>query len=325
MNGIATATQPLLSIIVPVYNVEGSLENCVLSILKQEFIDFELLLINDGSTDNSAQVCDKLALQDGRIKVFHKQNAGVSQTRNYGLDRAKGTYIGWVDGDDWIEPDMFALLMETAVKEHADLVWCSYFIDYGDGQKIDRQNIEANSLHFIKALIGLEVEGMLWNKVIRRDIFENYSIRFIDKMNMAEDKNVLIKVLYFAKQISFVDKPLYHYLQTNPISYTRDTNSKRIYEEIANAKDACLFLQNHGVTGLSEAAIRRFKLHAKRRLLFSVHKIDLVNWAQQMPESNTQIFKEKSYRKRHKLLALFSIWKWYFLFDVWIWIKSSAN
>ena len=111
----------LISIIVPVYNVEQFLARCIDSIRAQTYRNIEILLIDDGSTDNSGRVCDEYAKQDGRIKVYHKPNGGVSSARNYGLDRATGKYIGFVDSDDFIAPDMYEYLIQLIKDTNAEI------------------------------------------------------------------------------------------------------------------------------------------------------------------------------------------------------------
>ena len=115
---------PELSVIVPVYKVEKYLSKCIDSILAQTFTDFELILIDDGSPDRCGEICDEYAAKDSRIIVIHQQNKGVSAARNAGLEIAKGKYIGFVDSDDWIEPEMYQILIATANETASELVIC---------------------------------------------------------------------------------------------------------------------------------------------------------------------------------------------------------
>lgn len=314
--------KPQLSIIIPVYNVELKLEKCVKSILNQSFQDFEIFLINDGSTDKSVQLCNELAETDCRIRVIHKENGGVSQTRNVGLEIANGKYIGWVDGDDWIETDMYALLVQEAESKEADMVWCNYYIDHIDNSYIVSQDINESVQSFVQALFDLRVEGMLWNKIMRREIFVKENLRFLDGQNMAEDKNMLIKFLLCSTRIGYVNKPLYHYLQDNPISYTRDISSKRVYEEISNAQDAIDYINQSDIY-ISNQLLMKFQLHAKRRLLYSKNIDDIKNWRLFLKESNWSILRSKDFQFRHKLLAICSIFKFNVLLKLWVAIKSN--
>ena len=117
---------PKISVIVPVYNTEKYLKRCIDSILAQSYSDFELLLIDDGSTDASPAICDEYATNDSRVRVFHKPNGGVSSARNLGLDNARGEWIAFVDSDDWIESEMLYLFISKAEKTDSDIVFCNH-------------------------------------------------------------------------------------------------------------------------------------------------------------------------------------------------------
>ena len=125
----------MISIIVPVYNTEKYLDQCIQSVLVQTYTNWELLLINDGSTDLSGTICDQYATKDRRIRVFHKENGGVSSARNVGLDNARGKWIMFIDADDWVEPSMLKELRTVALDNNADYVYCDLLFDYGKYQK----------------------------------------------------------------------------------------------------------------------------------------------------------------------------------------------
>ena len=124
--------EPLVSVIVPVYKVEKYLDKCVESIVGQTYKNLEIILVDDGSPDNCPAMCDKWADRDSRIKVIHKQNGGVSSARNAGIDAVQGEFIGFVDSDDWLEPDMYDCLVKNALEYNADISRCGYFVDWSD-------------------------------------------------------------------------------------------------------------------------------------------------------------------------------------------------
>ena len=167
----------MLSVIIPVYNVEPYLEKCLDSVLKQTYKDMEILIIDDGSTDRSGAISDEYAAKDSRIRVFHTENRGLSAARNLGLDNAVGGYIGFVDSDDWIEPDMYEVLLKKAEETGADIVECGVFKEYPDKtvehQRPDRvmYKIEA-----IRALVNRELSNSVWNKVWVKSCY--FNIRF---------------------------------------------------------------------------------------------------------------------------------------------------
>ena len=124
--------EPLVSVIVPVYKVGKYLDKCVESIVGQTYKNLEIILVDDGSPDNCPAMCDKRAERDSRIKVIHKQNGGVSSARNVGIDAAQGEFIGFVDSDDWLEPDMYDCIVKNALEYNADISRCGYFVDWSD-------------------------------------------------------------------------------------------------------------------------------------------------------------------------------------------------
>ena len=123
---------PLISVVIPVYNVEDYVRKCIVSVINQTYSNLEILVIDDGSTDHSGQICDELAATDGRIRVFHTFNGGLSAARNVGIDHATGFFIAFVDSDDWIEPDMYQFLYQQIIEYDADISVCSHYIDIGN-------------------------------------------------------------------------------------------------------------------------------------------------------------------------------------------------
>ena len=201
---------PLVSVIVPVYNAEKHLYRCIDCILVQSFTDFELLLINDGSKDNSDKICDGYAVNDSRVRVFHKENGGASAARNYGLDKAVGKYICFIDADDWVDKDYIESLLPA---EDEDMVVCSFMYDTKDVFHLsdiarDKQNI-GKDLHI---LIDHMAICAPWCKIMRRDIIEQNNIRF--DVNVSAGEDMLFVCDYFSAgldKIRTISQPLYHY------------------------------------------------------------------------------------------------------------------
>lgn len=127
------SASPTISVIIPVYNAEKYLRRCIDSVLSQTFTDFELLLIDDGSKDKSGAICDEYAAKDSRVRVFHKENGGVSSARNMGLDNACGNYIAFVDADDWIDGNMYYEMFAAINESKSDIVCCDYLYEYENG------------------------------------------------------------------------------------------------------------------------------------------------------------------------------------------------
>lgn len=202
-----------ISVIIAVYQVERYLTKCLDSLIKQNFQEFEVLLIDDGSTDFSGKICDDYAQKDSRFKVFHKKNEGIGTTRQYGLEMAVGEYVIHVDPDDWVEPTMLEELYATAKRECADLVVCDYFKDVDEKtscyMKQEPNLVEKNG-YFI-GLLG-SLYGACWNKLVRRACFSEFGISFVKGMNLWEDKLLNLKLAEQPIKVAYLPKAFYHYI-----------------------------------------------------------------------------------------------------------------
>ena len=203
---------PKISIIVPVYKAEAYLHRCVDSILAQTLMDFELLLIDDGSPDRSGEICDEYVQKDSRIRVFHKKNGGVSSARQKGLDEALGEYVIHADPDDWVEDNMIEILYHKALDLDADVIICDYYKDNGGKSTYIEQKPESmNHNSIIKGLYG-HLFGACWNKLIRRSVIKKYGLEFPKNWSLAEDQYFLVSLLLHDIKIGYVNKAFYHYV-----------------------------------------------------------------------------------------------------------------
>ena len=211
---------PTVSIIVPVYNAERTIVRCVDSILNQEYTDFELLLVNDGSKDNSGAICDGYAAQDSRVRVIHKENSGVSDARNIALDQACGTYLQFLDSDDWITPNATRLFVETAEKYHCDMVISDFYRVCGE-RVAHKGDIEDDCVLTQEEFAAHMIEnpadfyyGVLWNKLFRRDIVEKYHLRMDSAISWCEDFMFNLEYLRHVDIIYALQVPIYYYVKT---------------------------------------------------------------------------------------------------------------
>lgn len=204
-----------ISIIVPVYNVEQYLETCINSILQQSYREIEIILVDDGSTDSSGTLCDQLAKTDARIKVIHKKNGGLSDTRNAGLEVATGEYIGFVDSDDCVFPDMYERLLTLLNTYHADIAICDK-IEFYEGETPEFTKIASsikvfNQEQAIDALaddVGLR--SHVWNRLYSASLFNN--LRF-DVGKAYEDVYIMHRLFLRARKVVVTNEPMYCYLQ----------------------------------------------------------------------------------------------------------------
>ena len=217
---------PKISVIIPVYNSEKSLHRCINSVLCQSFLDFEIILINDGSQDTSGSLCDEYANKDSRIRVSHKLNEGVSVARNLGLDIAKGEWVIFLDSDDWIDNHMLEDMYNKGISECADLVYGDMKVFYKD--HIDVLHIakyandkEQTLNNFIKSSFSTVV-GML----SRKSIYDENNIRFPVGIGYCEDFYVAVRLMLHSKVISYISTPFYCYNRQNEASASFNFSSK---------------------------------------------------------------------------------------------------
>lgn len=207
------------SIIIPVYNCAMYLENCVSSILAQTVCDYEILLIDDGSKDESGRLCDELAARDSRIRVFHKENGGAASARNYGLDRAAGRYILFIDGDDTIDPDCLMAMREAAADGTMGIFGMSF--DYYRNDTVLRRELLSCKYNgnFTPAEISEEFGGFFddnqlssaCNKIFDRSLIERLRLRFAVGVKLYEDFDFVVRYLTQASSIICIPRPLYFY------------------------------------------------------------------------------------------------------------------
>ena len=203
---------PKISVIVPVYKAEAYLHRCLDSLLAQTFTDYEVLLVDDGSPDHSGEICDAYAARDSRIKVFHKENGGVSSARQYGMERAQGEYTIHADPDDWIEPDMLAELYREAIEENADMVICDFFENKKEEELYRVQkpsSLEPDAV--LRQLLGQQLLGACWNKLLRRQLVQDFGIRFPLDVILWEDLLVNCLFLTHEVKVAYLPKAFYHY------------------------------------------------------------------------------------------------------------------
>jgi glycosyltransferase involved in cell wall biosynthesis len=206
---------PLINIIVPVYNVEKYLARCINSLIGQTYKNIGIILINDGSTDGSTEICDKYALLDHRIKVIHKKNEGVSTARNVGIDESSGEYVGFVDSDDWVEPDMYEKLYNLIIEFNSDISICDYYLERescNSAKSVVEYNVRIYEGDWPEAFLYQKMGvSSVWNKLFKKDVIK----KEFQSLAMSEDALFLLQNFLNAKKIASTNQKLYHYLQRN--------------------------------------------------------------------------------------------------------------
>lgn len=222
-----------VSVIVPVYNAESTLSKCLDSLVNQTLSGWEVILVDDGSTDGSGKICDEykekcaeLSKGKGKIHVIHRENGGVSMARQTGLDAAKGEYVIHADPDDWVEPNMLSELYYQAKAENADMVICDFFSEI-NGKLCYKSQAPSSLQHYdvLNDMFG-KTHGSCCNKLVRRECILQYNVRFPIGINYCEDLCFNIQLLKHDIKISYLPNAYYHYLQSSTSitnNYTRQT------------------------------------------------------------------------------------------------------
>lgn len=219
--------EPKISIIVPVYNVEQYLERCVESLINQTHKNIEIILVDDGSKDNSGKLCDELAQRDSRIVVYHKENGGLSDARNYGIDKATSDYVGFVDSDDFVDEDMYEILLSNLLKYDSEISFCRLNDVYND--EITKDNTEnkpylMTSEQAIKMVLEAKVFSVTAvNKLYKKSLFDQ--IRF-DKGKIAEDAFIMVDLLSRCEKIAATEAKKYYYMHRENSITTQKFTSK---------------------------------------------------------------------------------------------------
>ena len=198
----------IISVIIPVYNAEKYLVECIESVISQSFERYEVILIDDGSTDSSLEICKEYEARDARIRVFHQKNCGVSKARNVGLDNSHGKYVCFVDSDDVLIPEALEVLVSAAVSGNSDIV-CANAWRWNGNEK--RKLFDTKDRIVKENLLSEIVHFALWAQLFNLDVIRQHHIRFVEGLAYSEDAVFVSCYALYANSISFVSRPVYFY------------------------------------------------------------------------------------------------------------------
>lgn len=314
---------PLVSIIMPVYNAADTLHIALNSILSQTYQNIEVIIINDCSKDNTSNIINRyiaklVEVDDVSIKVLnHEFNQGVAVARNTGLDNASGEYIYYVDADDYIERNTIELMVEEIIKTEADIIGCNWCLLFNHNERKMNQPSFVSSGEAIQKMLHGTMRWNLWLFVVRRSLYEDNNIRFIPGMNMGEDMMVMMKLFTHADKVSFIDKALYHYGQSNEESLTKMYTAQHRLEVTTNLKAIEEYLKNRGFSEKIGDGINFLKLNIKLPLLISDKESNYKQWEKWFSESNKFVMKNKELPMRTRLLEWFAVKKQYWILKLY--------
>ena len=309
-----------VSVIIPVYNAEKYLKRCVDSILSQTFVDFELILVDDGSPDDSGKICDDYRCIDNRVRVIHQENQGVSGARQTGLDAASGDFVIFADPDDWIELTMLEELIEKAEAEDADVVICDMICEHlVDGKIESRLFVQKpkafDSQSIMSQLLLGELYGSTANKLYRNKTLKRSSITFPYSINFCEDLWFNCKLFLNQNiKVTYLNRALYHYDQySNDNSLTKSYGSRMVQDYLLFAG----FLEEHLDNSLFTKELKWVKFNAKKIAFRSdCDSKEFYSIYPEAVESSKQILSK---------LSLHFIFKWGFWLALCGCLKSGRN
>ena len=243
--------QPLLSVIVPCYNAEKTLDKCISSIVGQTYTNLEILLVNDGSTDKTGDICDIWGKQDMRIKVIHKQNEGSSYARKTGVEAAEADFVTFVDSDDWIDTEMYANMMTALLSTNSDIAQCGVCNVYSDGRIEHRHKSDKDGLYEVVGRVEgvtLILEDAKWqsympNKIFKKHLFHN--IVFPKGRAMDEDITIAHSLFHNASQSVYFQDEYYYYLRNDTTSWSLQREMKSCYDRCYARYERYQFVLQH--------------------------------------------------------------------------------
>lgn len=248
-------SEPLISVIVPVYNAEKYIEKCVASIRAQTYRNLEIILVDDGSCDRSGELCEAFALEDSRIVVIHKENGGVGPARNAALDAMHGDYVGFVDADDWIDPEMYEVLLQRMIAENAQISCCGTAFVAGEGKitgyfdanlnvqfTVDSTNAQMELIH------SGRITNSMWNKLYAAGVFDGLRQKNVYMEDMAIQYLLIAK----AERVTYTGRPMYYYFRSEN-SITRGHFTTRFFEWVTGTEDRLAFYREQFPACVPEA------------------------------------------------------------------------
>lgn len=282
---------PKVTIIVPVHNVENYIEKCARSLFEQSLDELEFLFIDDGSTERSLEILKKTISNYPKrihqIHIFHQENKGVSVARNKGLEEAKGDYIAFCDSDDWVSPNMYEKLYDKAISSDADIVYCDFYMHYGDKNKIYKTISPAkDKIRFLRDFMSSYT--VLWNVLAKRSLYIKHSLHFPPHIIYREDFHLAIRLYYYAKRIKQIEEPLYYYNKSNINSALYNRHKRQANDELTCDLDIISFFTKENVINSFKDKLSWLVLREKQSLILdsTKHKEFLLIY----PESHTYIW-----------------------------------
>ena len=298
-----------VSVIVPVYKVESFIGRCIRSLMEQTLRETEFIIVDDCSPDDSISIAmDIIKDYPGRMEqvrlIRHEMNKGLPAARNSGMAVAGGEYVFHCDSDDFVEPEMLERLYMAAKKADADIVWCDWYLSFGQNERYMKQPSYAAPLDALKGMLSGAMKYNVWNKLVRRSIYTGNGIRFPEGHNMGEDMTMM-QLFACAQTVRYLPKAYYHYVRLNAHSFTQTSDSKAQEQHLEdlryNVQRTISFIEKRYGQKL-EREIAFFKLESKFPFLITTDRASFCRWTEWFPEANAYILQNKNVSFRSRLL-----------------------
>lgn len=284
-----------ISIIVPVYNGEDCISETLNSLVTQTFKNFEVIIVNDGSIDNTHEIVSNFCSKDDRFKFFNKENGGVASARNFGLTKSKGKFIIHHDAGDTRPPDSLEILYKRIIETNSDIVFGDYLVANEKLANRVSQSFSGNYMDFIQGVLNDKYHAGLWNKLIKSELYRG--IQFEEDVNYMEDMLLLVKMMSNNPKISYIPEIVYHYVQSGT-SLTNNFTKKTLNQ----TKEVVNLIEEEFANKQYTLDLTTLKLNYKLKAIISSLSI---NHKTEFPEVNSLIFSNKYLAIKYKVLLFF--------------------
>lgn len=298
-------SNPLISVVIPVYNTAPYLEKCLESVVNQTYQNLQIIIINDGSTDNSAEICQKFSEKDDRIEFINKQNEGVSIARNIGIEKSKGEWIYFLDSDDFIDLNMFEYLIETVFKKECDVI--QFGIRSFKNNQLVSERLPSNNKEYTDLRKFIEENQLkpisAWLHLIHTSLVKNNSLYFNENLKHGEDMLFMYSTYSYARKIFVLDKVFYNQVLSPNSASRKPIKAKVIFDKLLFLSEICKFAkENHKINELKTEINNLSKelfvlpLQMQNYSEFKNHKSEFQKIYRKLYNENKDIF-EKSFLK----------------------------
>lgn len=314
----------VISVIVPVYNASHTLKKCIESLFTQSYPYLEIILVDDCSTDCCLELINSLTARQRdivtKVKIIsHDTNKGVASARNTGLESATGTYIYFVDADDYVEPYALEKLYYEIKREDADIVGCEWYLSFQTNERYMVQPTVLSGEDMFRKMAGGVMRWNLWLFLVKHSLYNENKIWFTPGMNMGEDMMVMMKLALCCQKVSVLHEGLYHYQQTNLVSLTRTYSDKHRLEVTANVNELESFVNTRCRKDYREE-LNFLKLNIKLPLLISSKVADYKLWLEWFPTSNDYVDRCEDVSLRVRFIQKAALKRRFWVLKAYYWL-----